>query len=85
MSDISDIDELLNSFIDGELPQRQQVELRRLMAHDPQIIKRLRELQKCKILLGSLPFAKVFHSTGSSPFPYSNCTESNPSVASAIP
>jgi hypothetical protein len=53
------IDELLSSFIDGELTPRQQTEVRRLIAHDPQINRRLRQLQKCKMLVGSLPFAKA--------------------------
>jgi len=53
------IDELLSSFIDGELTPRQQTEVRRLIAHDPQINRRLRQLQKCKMLVGSLPVAKA--------------------------
>ena len=51
------IDELLNGFIDGELSQRHRTEVQRLISHDPQIAQRLRELQKCKMLLGSLPHA----------------------------
>jgi hypothetical protein len=51
------IDELLNSFIDGEFSPRQQTEVQRLIAHDPQVGQRLRQLQKCKMLLASLPFA----------------------------
>ncbi len=54
-----EIDELLNSFIDGELPPRQQTEVQRLIAHDPQVGQRLRQLQKCKMLLASLPFAEA--------------------------
>jgi negative regulator of sigma E activity len=54
-----EIDELLNSFIDGELPPRQQTEIQRLIAHDPQVRQRLRQLQKCKMLLASLPFAEA--------------------------
>jgi len=55
--DISDqrIDELLNSYIDGELDAGQQTEAEQLIAHDEKIAQRLRQLQKCKILLGSLP------------------------------
>jgi hypothetical protein len=53
------IDELLNSFIDGELNPRQQTEVHRLISHDPQIGQRLRQLQKCKMLLASLPCAKA--------------------------
>jgi hypothetical protein len=51
------IDELLNSFIDGELPPRQQTEVQRLVAHDPAIAGRLRQLKKCRLLLTSLPSA----------------------------
>ena len=53
------IDELLNGFIDGELTARQQTEVQRLIAHDAQIAERLRELQQCKMLVGSLPFAEA--------------------------
>jgi len=53
------IDELLNSFTDGELTTRQQTEVHRLAAHDPQVRQRLKSLQKCKLLLGSLPCAQA--------------------------
>jgi len=53
------IDELLNSFIDGELSPRQQTEVQRLISHDPQIGQRLRQLQKCKMLVSSLPFVQA--------------------------
>ncbi len=53
------IDELLNSFIDGEFTHRQATEVQRLISHDTQIAQRLRELQKCKMLVGSLPFEKA--------------------------
>jgi len=53
------IDELLNGFIDEELTARQQTEVQRLIAHDSQIAERLRQLQKCKMLVGSLPFAEA--------------------------
>lgn len=49
------IDELLNGFIDGELTTRQQTEVKRLVANDSQIANRLRELQRCKMLVSSLP------------------------------
>jgi len=54
-----DIDELLNSFIDGELDQRHQTEVQRLIKHDEQIAERLRKLQKCKRLVSSLPYAEA--------------------------
>ena len=55
MKDNRDIGELLNCFIDGELTQRQQTELQRLIKHDQRLGERLRRLQKCKMLVGSLP------------------------------
>jgi hypothetical protein len=53
------IDELLNSFIDGELTDRQRTEVQRLMANDPEVAVRLRRLEKCKMLMGSLPCAEA--------------------------
>lgn len=55
MKENPDIEGLLNSFIDDELPARQRLEVQRLIAHNAQIAKRLRELQSCKMLVGSLP------------------------------
>ena len=49
------IDELLNSFIDGELTKSQQSEVQRLIADDLQAAQRLRELRACKAIVGSLP------------------------------
>jgi len=54
-----DIDELLNSFIDGELDQRHQTEVQRLIKHDKRIVERLQKLQKCKRLVSSLPYAEA--------------------------
>jgi len=48
-------DELLCSFIDGELPLRQQTEVQRLVARDPEVAQRLRQLQNCKSLVNVLP------------------------------
>lgn len=53
------IDELLNSFIDGELTQRQFTEVQRLVAHNEQVARRMSELQKCKMLVSSLPCAEA--------------------------
>jgi len=53
------IDELLNSFLDGELPPRQQTEVQRLVARDPQVGRRLRQLQSCKTLISALPRAEA--------------------------
>lgn len=49
------IDELLCSFIDGELPLRQQTEVQRLVARDAEVAKRLRQLQNCRNLIQALP------------------------------
>ncbi len=59
MKENPEIDELLNSFIDGELTARQQTEVQRLMAHDAKIAQRLQQLQKCKMLVSSLPVAEA--------------------------
>jgi hypothetical protein len=57
--EITNIDELLNSFLDGELDQRHQTEVQRLITHDKQIAERLQSLQKCKSLVSSLPYAEA--------------------------
>jgi hypothetical protein len=57
--DLSHIDELLNSFLDGELDQRHQTEVQRLISHDEKIAERLLELQKCKRLVSSLPYTEA--------------------------
>jgi len=59
MKEISNMDELLNSFIDGELPARQQTEVQRLVDHDEKIAQRLQQLQKCKMLLSFLPVTEA--------------------------
>ena len=53
------IDELLNSYIDGELATGQQTEVEELIARDAGIAQRLRQLQKCKTLLNALPRAEA--------------------------
>ena len=53
------IDELLCSFVDGELPARQQTELQRLVARDPEVGRRLRQLQNCRTLVSALPRAEA--------------------------
>jgi len=52
-------DELLCSFIDGELPLRQQTEVQRLAARDVEVAERLRQLQNCKNLVNALPKAEA--------------------------
>jgi hypothetical protein len=59
MKDDQKTDQLLNGFIDGELSQREQTEVKRLIAHDAEAAKRLKELQKCRLLVGSLPASKA--------------------------
>jgi hypothetical protein len=49
------IDELLNSFIDGELTAAEHAQVEHLTAQDMRVARRLRQLQKCKMLVGSLP------------------------------
>ncbi len=53
------IDELLCSFVDGELPARQQTEVQRLVARDPEVGRRLRQLQNCRTLVSALPRAEA--------------------------
>jgi len=55
MKEDFNIDEMLNGLIDGELTVRQQTEIQRLIRHDPQVAQRLRQLQRCKMLVGALP------------------------------
>ncbi len=59
MKEEKKIDELLNSFVDGELTARQETEVRRMIDNDPQIAQQLRQLQKCKTLMSSLPIANA--------------------------
>lgn len=53
------IEELLNSYIDGELTEREKTEVQRLISHDAQVAQRLRELQTSKMLVSSLPRAEA--------------------------
>jgi hypothetical protein len=53
------IEVLLNSFIDGELTEREETKVQRLISHDAQVAQRLRELQKSKMLVSSLPRAEA--------------------------
>ncbi|OHB59487.1 MAG: hypothetical protein A2167_01290 [Planctomycetes bacterium RBG_13_46_10] len=57
----TNIDELLNSFIDGELTESQQVDVTRLIEGNPQIQQRLRQFQKTKMLITSSPRIKAPH------------------------
>jgi hypothetical protein len=53
------IEELLNSYIDGELTERENTEVQRLISHDAKAAQRLRELQTSKMLVSSLPRAEA--------------------------
>ncbi len=59
MKENLNIDELLNSFIDDELSPRHRTEVQRLIAHDAEVTERLAELERCKMLVGSLPRAEA--------------------------
>ena len=54
-----DIEELLNSFIDGELTEKEHAEVQRLISDDEQVARRLRELRNSKMLVSSLPYAEA--------------------------
>ncbi len=49
------IDEVLSSFIDNELSPKQRTNVQRLIAQNRTLQKRLRRLQKCRMLISSLP------------------------------
>ena len=53
------IDELLNSYIDDELTAEQKAEVESLVDQDAKIAQRLRQFQKCRILVGSMPYAEA--------------------------
>ena len=55
MNEDINVEELLNSFVDGELSQRQETEVKRLIKHDPEAARVLDEIQMCRSLLTSLP------------------------------
>lgn len=59
MKQDANIEELLNSFLDGEATERERTEVERLIAHDPEIAKRMGELEKCRMLVSSLPYAEA--------------------------
>jgi hypothetical protein len=52
-------DELLNAFVDGELPPRQQTEVQRMAARDPDVATRLQQLRNCRNLVNVLPRAEA--------------------------
>jgi len=54
-----ELEELLSGCIDGQLGERQQTELRRLMEHQPQLREQLKLLEKQSRLLRQLPVEKA--------------------------
>jgi len=50
-----ELDELLSGCLDDQLTQRQQTELKRLLAHQPEIARQLEALRRQRELLGALP------------------------------
>jgi hypothetical protein len=52
-------DELLSAFLDGELSPRQQTEVHRMAAHDPDMAQRLQQLRGCRTLINVLPRAEA--------------------------
>ena len=57
MNEQANVDELLSSFIDGELTERQRIEVQRLISHDAEAAGRFQRLEKCRMLVTSLPRA----------------------------
>lgn len=55
----ADIDKLLNSFLDGELPVRQLTEVQRLLAGNKKLAQRLDQLRRCRALLQAVPYAQA--------------------------
>jgi len=53
------IDELLNSYIDDELTAERRAEVESLIDQDAKIAQHLRQLQKCRILVCSMPYAEA--------------------------
>ena len=56
---ITDIEELLSCYIDGELSERGQTEVKRLIRHDESVAGKLLKMEKQKQLLNSLPIASA--------------------------
>ena len=54
-----ELEELLSGCIDGQLSERQQTELRRIMEHQPQLKEQLKLLEKQSRLLRQLPVEKA--------------------------
>ena len=52
------IEELLNGFVDGELTADEETQVRRLVAGNELIARRLKEIGRCRLLVNSLPPAE---------------------------
>jgi hypothetical protein len=52
------IEELLNSYLDGELSSQDRDQVQRLIGQDKTIARRLRQLERCRMLVSSLPPAE---------------------------
>ena len=59
MKDENNIEELLNAYLDGELSQRQQIEVRRMIDHDPAVAQQFNQFRKVKMLVTALPRAEA--------------------------
>ena len=59
MKDMELIEEMLNSFIDGELDERKVNEVKRLIDHDPQVKDAFESLSRYKKLMASVAPASV--------------------------
>lgn len=59
MKDFEQLEELLNSYIDGELDERKTNEVKRLIDNDKQARKTYDSLHRCRQLLSSLPHASA--------------------------
>jgi hypothetical protein len=53
------LDELLCSFMDGELSPRQRTEVQRMATRDAEVARRLQQLQSCRSLFRALPLEKA--------------------------
>ena len=54
MSRKINIDELLSAFVDGELSERRQTEVKRLIKHDERVARRLAQIEKHRALVAGL-------------------------------
>lgn len=54
-----EIDEVLSAYLDGEISERQQTELKRLAQRKPSVHKRLKALKRQKQILRAMPIEKA--------------------------